>query len=452
MHDDSVPLPPQQNARITSDHHSSDPAGNRTAKVNQLAAVTSNYTYDAIYQLTQATQGGSTTESYSFDPVGNRTASLGVSSYTTNASNEMTANSNVSYTYDSNGNTLTKTVGSNTTTYAWDYENRLTSVTLPGTARTVTFKYDPMGRRIEKVSPTFTSIFAYDGDNLIETVNSSGAVVARYTQTQNIDEPLAELRSSGTSYYEADGLGSITSLTSAAGAVANSYTYDSYGNLTASSGSVPNPFSYTGRELDSETGLYYYRARYYDPSAGRFASEDPIGFGGGNDFYSYVDNSPVSLIDPSGNAPCLDISNFVRALDNNALPPYGHGRCGHWVGWALTGNPNGHYPNGKDFGPYLSSLGFSQVPESGYQPQAGDVTVIQPYTGGNPAGHVEGYDGTNWVSDYIQPNTSAGIYPGSKYASHRPTYIVYRPTPCPTSTAEQGLIQQAIKWLRSLIQ
>src|ERR1700680_192403 len=82
--------------------------------------------------MTLATQGGSTTESYTYDPVGNRTVSLGVSSYTTNASNEMTATSNASYTYDSNGNTLTNTVGSNTTTYAWDYENRMTSVTLPG--------------------------------------------------------------------------------------------------------------------------------------------------------------------------------------------------------------------------------------------------------------------------------------------------------------------------------
>jgi YD repeat-containing protein len=84
----------------------------------------------------------------------------------------MTANSNASYTYDSNGNTLTKVVGSNTTTYAWDYENRLTSVALPGSSGTVTFKYDPLGRRIEKVSPTFTSIFAYDGENLIEPTNS----------------------------------------------------------------------------------------------------------------------------------------------------------------------------------------------------------------------------------------------------------------------------------------
>src|SRR4029077_3000542 len=139
--------------------------------------------------------------------------SLGVSSYTTNASNELTASSNASYTYDSNGNTLTKTVGSNTTTYAWDYENRLTSVTLPGSGGTVSFKYDPLGHRIYKSSSAGTSVFAYDSDNLIEETNSSGAVVARYTQTQNIDEPLAMLRSSATSYYNADGLDSITSLT-----------------------------------------------------------------------------------------------------------------------------------------------------------------------------------------------------------------------------------------------
>ena len=69
--------------------------------------------------------------------------------------------------YDSNGNTATKVVGSNTTTYAWDFENRLTSVTLPGSGGTVTFAYDPFGRRIKKVTSTTTSIFAYDGDNRV---------------------------------------------------------------------------------------------------------------------------------------------------------------------------------------------------------------------------------------------------------------------------------------------
>jgi RHS repeat-associated protein len=176
----------------------------------------------------------------------------------------------------------------------------MTSVTLPGSGGTVSFKYDPFGRRIYKSSSSATSVYAYDGDNLIEETNSSGAVVARYEDTQNIDEPLAMLRSSATSYYHADGLGSVTSLSSAAGSIANTYTYDSFGNLTASTGSITNPFRYTARESDTETGLYYYRARYYDPGSGRFLSEDPIGFSGGNNFYTYVYNDPSNGIDPLG--------------------------------------------------------------------------------------------------------------------------------------------------------
>jgi YD repeat-containing protein len=89
-------------------------------------------------------------------------------------------------TYDSNGNTLTSVTGSNTTTYAWDFENRLSSVTLQGSGGTVSFKYDPFGRRIYKFSLSGTSVFTYDGGNLIEETSSTGAVVARYEQTENI--------------------------------------------------------------------------------------------------------------------------------------------------------------------------------------------------------------------------------------------------------------------------
>jgi YD repeat-containing protein len=126
---------------------------------------------------------------------------------------------------------------------------------------TITFKYDPFGQRIYKSSSSGTSIYAYDGDNLIEETNSSGTAVARHTQGLNIDEPLAMLRSGATSYYQADGLGSLTSLSNTSGALANTYTYDSFGNLTASTGSITNSFRYTGREFDTETSLYYYRAR-----------------------------------------------------------------------------------------------------------------------------------------------------------------------------------------------
>jgi RHS repeat-associated protein len=280
-----------------------DAGGNRTAKTDQLASSTANYTYDAIYQLTQVTQANNTTESYNYDAVGNRTASLGVSSYTTNASNELTATSNASYTYDSNGNTLTKTVGSNTTSYTWDFENRLTSVTLPGSGGTVTFKYDPLGQRIYKSSSAGTSVYAYSDYDLIEETNSSGTAVARYAQGARVDEPFAMLRSSATSYYNADGLGTVTSLANGSGSLTQTYNYDSFGKMTASSGSLVNSLQYTGREFDSETGLYYYRARYYDSATGKFISEDPISFKGEIDFYAYAGNSPTNLTDPSGLCP-----------------------------------------------------------------------------------------------------------------------------------------------------
>jgi RHS repeat-associated protein len=164
----------------------------------------------------------------------------------------------------------------------------------------VTFKYDPFGRRIEKVSPNATSIFAYDADNLIETVNGSGSLVARYTQTQNVDEPLAMQRGTSTDYYQADGLGSVTSLSSSTGTLAQTYTYDSFGNTTNSSGSLTNFFRYVARDFDTETNLYYYRARYYDPNAGRFLSEDPMRFTTGINFYRYVKNNATNLADPYG--------------------------------------------------------------------------------------------------------------------------------------------------------
>lgn len=205
---------------------------------------------------------------------------------------------------DANGNTLTMVNSSGTTTYAWDFENRLVSTALPGSGGTVYFKYDPFGRRIYKSSSSGTSIYAYDGDNLVEETNASGTVVARYSQTQYVDEPLAMLRGGTTSYFEADGLGSTTSLSNASGALAQTYTFDSFGKTTNSSGSLTNPFQYTSRELDSETNLYYFRARYLDPNIGRFISEDPLGWDEGPNYYSYVDNSPLVLNDPSGETPC----------------------------------------------------------------------------------------------------------------------------------------------------
>src|SRR5439155_10686970 len=140
-----------------------------------------------------------------------------------------------------------------------------------------------------------TTNYLYDGANIIEEVDASGNQIRSFTQGPGVDQPLALTSSGVTSYYEADGLGSITSLTDITGTVTDSYSYDSYGNaydqngfLVTSPGSGGNLFRFTGREYDLETGLYYYRARYYDPTVGRFISEDPIGFSSGINFYGYV--------------------------------------------------------------------------------------------------------------------------------------------------------------------
>ena len=203
-------------------------SGNRKTRTDKRLGTTLTYAYDNIYQLLTAKQGTTTKESYTYDLVGNRLSSVGVSPYSYNSSNQLTSIPGTTYTYDNNGNTKTKTTAAGTTTYTWDYDNRLTQVALPGTAGTVTFKYDPFGRRVQKAftqgGNTTTTNYLYDGPNLIEEMDNAGNVLARYANQMRVDEPLTELRSGTTSYYQQDGLGSVTSLSNGAGMLANTYT------------------------------------------------------------------------------------------------------------------------------------------------------------------------------------------------------------------------------------
>jgi RHS repeat-associated protein len=276
-----------------------DPAGNRTSKTNYLNGITSNYSYDLIYELTQVLQGGTTTESYSYDAIGNRLSALGSSGWSYNASNELISNPMGSFTYDSDGNTLIDAAGRS---YTWDFENRLTQAVNPGVG-TTNFKYDPFGRRIQKSGPLGTTNYLYSGLRPIGDIDGSGNVIVRYTTGRGIDEPLSELLSMTTSYYEQDALGSITSLSNSAGSLASTYTFNSFGMLTASTGTITNRFQYTGREFDQETGIYDYRNRYYDQEQGRFLSEDPIRFRGGLNVYQYARNNAATYVDHLGLLP-----------------------------------------------------------------------------------------------------------------------------------------------------
>lgn len=370
-----------------------------------------------------------------------------VESFYTWYSSELTSSADgYSYAYDNNGNTLTKSNSIGNTHYGWDFDNRLTQVVLPGSDGTVTFRYDPFGRRIQKVSGNGVTNYLYDIANSVEERDSAGNVVVQYARSLGVDQSLAENRSGAVRYYEQDALGSVTSLTTVSAGLDATYNYDSYGHQTMSSGTLAVAFHFTGRDFDPETNLQYNRARYYDPQIARFVSSDPIRFGGGMNFYSYASNNPSDFIDPSGLAPCLDIPKFVQALDNNAQP-HSTSKCGRYVGKALkAGGIDVGNHDGKDYGPYLKDAGFSEVSPDNYDPLAGDVVVIQPYPEGNPAGHVEGFDGTHYVSDFVQPQP--GVYPGQGYrdAQPQPAYAIYRPTPCPTSTAEQDLLQMLFKW------
>ena len=130
--------------------------------------------------------------------------------------------------------------------------------------------------------------------------NESEEEVIRYCHGPGIDEPISIEKDNKTYYYHYDGLGSVIALTDKNQKITDSYSYDSFGNLNRQGNKVKNSFTYTGREFDKETGLYYYRNRYYDPGIGRFITTDPIGYAGGINLYAYVGNNPVNFTDPWG--------------------------------------------------------------------------------------------------------------------------------------------------------
>lgn len=207
-----------------------------------------------------------------------------------------------SYTYDPNGNLASKTEGTDTWTYTWTYtwnaENQLTTVEKNG-VEVARYAYDPLGRRVEKVAGGMTTSLAYDATDLLREVR--GATTARYVHGMGVDVPLAREQDGSTSYLHADALGSVVSTTDASGAVGATRQYDAWGVMSL--GTSDAGFAFTGREWDPETGLYYYRARYYEPKTGRFVSEDPVRFEAGADFYAYARNNPVLWTDPDGLLP-----------------------------------------------------------------------------------------------------------------------------------------------------
>jgi RHS repeat-associated protein len=226
--------------------------------------------------------------------------------------------------------------------------------------------------------------YPVDGDSVVSEVTGTSTV--NTLRSPVVDQPLLRNRR----YFAPNQLGSTTKLTDAAGVVGQSYDYSPFGETPQSTGES-NPFQYAGRENDG-TGVYYNRARYYVPEWGRFMSEDPLGFAGGLNRYTYADNNPLAATDPLGFALAplrsrSQLENFIDWWNEDPPPPI-------WTGafWQrfwhnlhedvhdVLGTPPGNIP----IGPGPVRLPILDVP-SGMTPAEFGQKVMRWGTGAEAA-------------------------------------------------------------------
>jgi RHS repeat-associated protein/uncharacterized repeat protein (TIGR01451 family) len=279
--------------------YASDPNGQRQSQTDLVGK--HSFTRDPTGQLTNTIHptGGLAAESYRYDSRGNRTATATATpgSIVYDSRDRLVSDPTASYTYDAEGNLVSRldTGSGRTTTYDWNANHQLLAVHFSDSTL-ATYRYDPFGRRIEVNDRGTITRYAYDAENLHLEYDATNTLAAVYTNGIDINSVLEMTRGGQSYYYLKDGLGSTTALVNGAGTVSTSYTYDSFGRQT-SAGNVPNPITYAGGQFDASSGLYYFRARYYDPVAGRFISEDPVE---SPNPYIYARNDPADFADPLG--------------------------------------------------------------------------------------------------------------------------------------------------------
>ncbi len=281
----------------------------RLTSLQRPNGVTTTYGYDETSRLARLTHAQSQTledfrYTYTADNQVESVSSLASATKLAGQNNASAADAAnriaqfgpLSYTFNELGQTAAKTDPQGTTSYQWNARGRLTQATLSD-GKTVSYDYDALGRRASRSAGGVTTSFLYNGANVVLDRSNAGAV--DYLNGPGVDNLLRQTSvATGALYFAQDHLGSTVTLTNASGSVVERSQYEAFGQ---SSGSSLTRYGFTGREHDDLTGLMYYRARWYDPQQGRFISEDPIGFAGGDaNLYGYVWQSPLGRTDPMG--------------------------------------------------------------------------------------------------------------------------------------------------------
>jgi RHS repeat-associated protein len=238
-----------------------------------------------------------------------------------NAANEQIGWGAALHLFDLNGNLRDDGVK----VYTWDDRNRLTAIS---GAVTASFEYDALGRRIRKTVTGTTTEYLYDGLDAVQEL-SAGGVAANLLTGLGVDDVLLRTDAVGSRHVLKDGLGSSIALADDAGALPTTLSYEPFGTTTV--GGQPAPaVQFTGRDNDG-TGLYYYRARYYETGRHRFVSEDPVGLGGGDvNVYAYVRNVPTRYTDASGLWIDTVVDIFSIGYDIYQLAIYGRKNLPVW--------------------------------------------------------------------------------------------------------------------------
>lgn len=340
---------PQASVQMTYD------VRNLRTVVTRSNGVNTSFVYDAAGRVSSKTtaKGATTlnTQTYAYDVLGRRSSisnslaqPLGTQAApggTYDAANELTALGSTTYTNDANGNRLTASNTNGTTSYSWDARGRLASLTTAD-GRTISLVYDPAGNliryRVQGGGTDVTKTFVLDGFANIAYQGSTDTTQQFSMLTgSGVDEYFAAVDSGGGPHYGVLGnLGSAIANTGAAGTIDGTASYEPFGQTTASN--TAYPIGYSG-QIQVYPGLQYFRSRFYDPLAGRYLSEDTIGFLGGWNLYMFNQNDPINHADPEGTWTGIDdgiaiLGGGIAGVIGQGIGDLITGSSPHWEDYA----------------------------------------------------------------------------------------------------------------------